>query len=62
MNKRHVNEFRIGEKVGIDFGHGRWQRAVVIVLEHQGLWVHDGQGGRWFVTNTQRIRRQQNAT
>ena len=61
MNKRIVNEFRVGEKVEIDFGDGRWRRAVVIELAHPGLWVLDGAGKRWFVTNKRRIRRWRDA-
>ena len=62
MNKRIVNEFRIGDKVEIKFSDGHWLRSVVIELAHPGLWVLDGEGRRWFVTNKRRIRRWQDAT
>ena len=61
MKKRIVEEFRIGERVEVDFGEGRWLPVVVIDLAHPGLWVLDGKGRRWFVTNKKRIRRWQDA-
>jgi hypothetical protein len=62
MKKRIVDEFRIGERVKINFGDGFWLPAVVVELAHPGLWVQDGVGRRWFVTNKKRIRRWQDAT
>jgi hypothetical protein len=61
MKKRIVEEFRIGEWVEVDFGEGCWLPAVVVDLAHPGLWVLDGTGRRWFVTNKKRIRRWQDA-
>jgi hypothetical protein len=58
MKKRLVDEYRIGEDVEVDFGDGNWLHAVVVELDHPGLWVLDGLGRRWFVTNSRHIRRQ----
>lgn len=61
MNKRLVERYRLGERVKIDFGKGQWQPAVVVEHAHPGLWVEDRSGRRWYVTNTRRIRRWEDA-
>ena len=57
MIKRIVEEFRIGEGVEINLGDGNWLRAIVVYLDHPGIWVQDDLGRRWFVTNKKNIRR-----
>jgi hypothetical protein len=57
MKKRLVDEFRIGDRIEVNLGDGDWPPAVVIGLDHPGLWVLDELGRRWFITNRRRIRR-----
>lgn len=61
MKKRLVDKYRVGDRVEIDTGRAQWSPAVVLEHDHPGLWVLDGSGKPWFVTNTGRIRRWQDA-
>lgn len=62
MNQRLVEQFSVGDRIEIEFGDGDWLPAIVVDLAHPGLWVQDGLGRRWYVTNTRRIRRRHDAT
>jgi len=59
MKKRLVEEFRIGQRVEVNLSDGSWPSAVVVGLDHPGLWVQDDLGRHWFVTNRRRIRRRE---
>ena len=58
MVKRLTEQYAILEWVEICFaGEVRWWRGRVVRHDPPGIWVETSNGQRWFVTNTQRIRK-----
>lgn len=60
MPPRLSETYQPGDQVEIVLevnGEGRWLPGRVLAHQHPGLWVRTGDGSRWFVTNTRRIRR-----
>ena len=56
MVRRLTEIYDPADLVEINFGGDAWQPGQVIGLEHPGVWVLDGDGRVWFVTNGRRIR------
>lgn len=59
MPKRIYETYAPGDRVEIlfaDKSNDAWQPAVVLRTEPPGIWVETADGGRWFMTNTYRIR------
>lgn len=59
MTPRLTERYQVGDAVEIyltgDSGED-WQPAVVVMLEHPGVWVRTGDRRLWYVTNGRRIR------
>jgi hypothetical protein len=58
--QRLVEEYKLSEPVEIYLRTVRgqeWKPGQIIQLAHPGVWVETGEGARWFVTNSRRIRK-----
>jgi len=54
---KRLNElYRPGDEVEFTFGGDRWLPAFVIKSDPPGLWLRDGRGQNWYVTNGRHIR------
>ena len=56
MAKRLSERFPPSAEVEFTFDGESWQPGTVLGSDPPGLWVRDGQGYVWFVTNGRRIR------
>jgi hypothetical protein len=59
MPPRLTEQYRPGDAVEIYLSDGEdetWQPAIVVLLQHPGVWVRTDDGRAWFVTNGRRIR------
>ncbi len=55
---------RLGELYGAGTAvlillNDEWQTGIVVAYQHPGIWVETADGRRWFVTNRQRIKKDQ---
>jgi len=60
MPLRLTEQYSTGEAVEIYLSDGRdvtWRPAIVVLLQHPGVWVRAADGRTWFVTNGRRIRK-----
>jgi vacuolar-type H+-ATPase subunit B/Vma2 len=56
MVKRLVEQYQMNDVVEVKMKNGVWITAVVIKLQHPGIWVQTITGFQWFVTNSSRVR------
>jgi len=61
-NRRLREQYQKGAQVIITFDEQSWQTAVVMRHEPPGMWVRTSNGRFWFVTNTRRVRLQDQPT
>lgn len=62
MVKRLSERFRVGDAVEVylrTVDGERWTAGTVEGFSFPGVWVRTEDGGRWFVTNSRRIRRRE---
>lgn len=56
MPERLRDLYKPGAMVEILLAGRQWHQALVLRSEPPGLWVRDGSGQEWFVTNGRHIR------
>ena len=63
MVRRLTTLYPIGQPVQIYFKQiDAWLDGLVVAHAHPAVWVETGNGQRWFVTNTRKIRLRPTAT
>ena len=60
MAQRLVDRYPLHGRVEILLADERWHAGRVVAHEHPGVWVKTDNGRAWFVTNTRRIRPEEN--
>lgn len=57
MAKQHLTDlYPLHSRVEIMLSKQGWQTGLVVRHQYPGVWVLDGAGNAWFVTNRQNIR------